>query len=391
MNKTDHQTNFSLILLTISIFLISPVASLLLFILSNIYRRPSILEYKFFILLFSIFLGIINSGKILENDLINYEKWFIDAGSTPFIDYIFYQNKEPVFFIYNYVLHLITTGNFKLYLLINTTVCYFILGISLLRLHSYTRKSNYAFLISLFVLYLFPILFSLSAQLIRQFLAASLIVLIIVEISTQNRKLIPIFIASSLIHTTSVFFASIYLLDFFKKRKLSYTVTIVFCASTIILLIRFPYIFAQLQIGNPFIDYSLSRLSNINNSYVNLGTIGPLNLALFFFILSSFFMNKMKTNGDLRVFQGVNLLLLALVLATIKNPEVSIRFSFYFYFILPFAAYFTFNRIMQIDDAIIGPLILFFSLTLMSTWFVYKLYNGVWTYSEIPKTLFLWQ
>ena len=105
---------------TIGIFLPSIIFILnpLLGILLAIYF---VLQYKFdsniinLIILISIFLGLINTTKIVESDMLVYNELFQYAKKTSVINYASEFSKEPVYYLLTYILSRGLNMSFKLF------------------------------------------------------------------------------------------------------------------------------------------------------------------------------------------------------------------------------------------------------------------------------------
>jgi hypothetical protein len=95
---------------------------------------PRVSKSTFYLLftLLSIYLGLINVTKVPESDLINYYEYFFLVEDFPFLTYILLVGKEPVFFIFNYIIYYLTNGSIHFYILITTIIAYtfFFLAIS---------------------------------------------------------------------------------------------------------------------------------------------------------------------------------------------------------------------------------------------------------------------
>ena len=165
----------SLFFILTLLFLISPVScAIISFMLFFKYKNN--FRYQILCLIFiSLFLGLINSLKVLEGDLINYSNFFNTVPEFNLLAYTLVTGKEIVFNLFNYIIYYLTVGNFSIYVIIFTLISYFLLSISILRMHKALKWSNNSLLLSIGVAFLFPTLFSMSAHLVRQFLAASLI------------------------------------------------------------------------------------------------------------------------------------------------------------------------------------------------------------------------
>jgi hypothetical protein len=384
---------FFLILL---VFTISPIfggfsSMFILYLFKNNYKQQL---YSLFIL--SLLLGTINSLKVPESDLINYIEYFNTVPKLDFFRYITLLGKEFVFFIFNYLVYYATSGHVGAYMVIFTTISYFILFYSILRMHKALKFSNSTFVLSISVAVLFPNLFSLSAHLMRQFLASSLICLFLVEYFCYNKKRYLIILIAILVHTTSFFFLVIFL-PFF-RLKISFLKTVLLSILGLVmftLLFRFADFLASIFDQVPVLSYLFKRVSRTDDAWQtdNLGIINFILLS--FNVLVSYIVSSRRnfksTVISLQLLFFINLILLLFVIINFNNTEIALRYSFYGYFLVPFTFYllpYMFSEKLTnfIEKVMVLPIIVLFFL-----FFIYKLNYGTWSYSNLENIFFLWK
>lgn len=163
------------ITLSMAIFPLLPFFSILLFALViALENKVNSKTFKIFIFLISTFLGLINSTKIPESDLLSYINLFKDIPNYSFFEYIFLKGKEPIYFSLNYLLYYLTNGNTNIYLILSTIISYSFFLLALFKFHKHINSSNSLIVFSILTAAFLPQLFSLSAHLNRQFLATSI-------------------------------------------------------------------------------------------------------------------------------------------------------------------------------------------------------------------------
>lgn len=376
-------------ILTTWLFCISPISSILFAFLYLLFKKNvRTREYFYFVFLFSVLLGILNAGKIPENDLIMYKFWYEDVKNYDFVGYLFYHGREPLFFLYNYLIYYLTFGSFEAYLVIHTAICYSIMGYAILRMHKVFKFPKEYLVTSILVLFLFPHLFSLSVHLMRQFLAASILLLFTIDVAFYNKKRIVLFLAALMVHTTAFLFAILYLIKKIKSTKLVMLFVILTFGAFTILVFKFSNSFLDGSSETNMINYGITRLQNRDES-IELQKLSILHFALFIFIVLGFYQLrqnwKMKNRG---VLLYLSTLLLTFISINYNDTELALRISFYMFFLFPISLYFFLKSSKVIkynkDKRVIASLF----LIVFSSWFIYKLYNGVWTYQHIERVLF---
>lgn len=371
------------------LFFFSPVVSLLMLLFNLIVNKYRTMLFVSFMILASLALGIVNAGKIVESDLVNYKNWFNEVPNYSFYEYILHQGKEPLFFGLNYILYMLTLGNFGVYLISFTSLSYAIMAYSLIRVHTFFGAPSVALTCSMIVLFLFPNLFSLSAHLMRQFLAGAIITLFCVEFVFYRKRSFLLFLSAVLIHTTSLIFGAVYLLNLARRNRFFMYMAVAFVLALVLLLINYPIILNFISLDSDFLAYSLQRLDNLENSTVDLGRLSLLMYAIMVVVVLSFYtVINYGSKNDVSVLIGLFLLLALFVFISRDNSEVAVRFSFYFYSFLPMATYFL---IASLPPAVVlkhRVAMVSVSFISLASYFGLKLVDGVWTYEGLDRLIF---
>jgi hypothetical protein len=374
-----------------ALFIVSPVLAGLTS-LSVLYIQKKNYSYQVICLFFlSLLLGLINSLKVPESDLINYVSSFEVIAQFNFIQYIIISNKEFGFFALNYILYYLTAGNFASYMIIFTSLSYFILFYSLLKMHRALKLGDSSLLLAIGVAFLFPVLFSLSAHIMRQFLAGSLVCFFLVEYIFYDKKKYFIIIASLLIHTTTFFFLIIFTPLFKRNASLTKILKISFVLLIFVSIISFnTEVFLSLLDGIPVLSYLLNRATNIVNDgqfdYLGLANFALLGFNVLVSYLASFKMGNEQNASSLKRLFFINLFLLLFIIINFNNTEIALRFSFFGFFLLPFSMYFL-NSFFKKTYKYLNLTITLFILCFFTLIFIYKLNYGVWTYNNIEKLI----
>lgn len=393
--KTSAHINYNtyisavVIILSLLLYPLLPFWSIIL--LSAIFAVNSQYKERIFILylfLLSLYLGLINATKIPESDLIGYIDIFEDVEYYSFRTYIFLAGKEPVFFLYNYIIYYLIGGNTSSYIIITTVIAYMFFFCAInkfLRLYS----KNSIIIFSIIIAAFFPQLFSLSAHLIRQFLAASILLYAIVLKLFYNKKVWFFLLMAVLIHSTTLLFIPLMYLKPL-KNKLS-----VKNGTFILLLIVGVGLFLPTvseiivnSVGNNIFTYAFTRVNRANIELEELSVLSFVVLAIIFFIL--ILIQYHKSGEKIRILTpgiihlaNIFLIYAIFIIANLNNTEISLRFFFFTYFFFPLLVPLSFlmvkNNLIFIKGLISIAFIIFF---------IYKLKYGAWEYASLNKLLF---
>jgi hypothetical protein len=187
------------------IYLINPLLGIFCFSYFLIAKKPANKGgYYLFFLLFSIFLGLINTTKKLESDILQYSYDFYMVKNTNFLDYLGYFAKEPLFYAITYCVHILFFGSFKAYIVVLTIACYMPIFVSI---YKYWIHMDYGcYLVVLITLFfgLYQEYFIWTSQVIRQCIAGAFLIYFITEKSISNKNNIFAIVIGSLIHTSTV-------------------------------------------------------------------------------------------------------------------------------------------------------------------------------------------
>lgn len=387
----NYNTYISTVVIILSLLLYPLLPFWSIILLSAIFAVNSQYKERIFILylfLLSLYLGLINATKIPESDLIGYIDIFEDVEYYSFRTYIFLAGKEPVFFLYNYIIYYLIGGNTSSYIIITSVIAYMFFFCAInkfLRLYS----KNSIIIFSIIIAAFFPQLFSLSAHLIRQFLAASILLYAIVLKLFYNKKVWFFLLMAVLIHSATLLFIPLMYLKPL-KNKLS-----VKNGTFILLLIVGIGLFLPTvseiivnSVGNNIFTYAFTRVNRANIELEELSVLSFVVLAIIFFIL--ILIQYHKSGEKIRVLTpGIihlaNILLIyaIFIIANLNNTEISLRFFFFTYFFFPLLVPLSFlmvkNNLIFIKGLISIAFIIFF---------IYKLEYGAWEYASLNKLLF---
>lgn len=362
-------------------FIVNPFFAIgLLFIYLLFGRQNNIILSTFACFLIALFNGLVNSTKVPENDLVWYLAGYLDAGRMPFLKYIFSfgltgTGKELGFSTFNYFLYLIAGDNTKLYIILYTFFAYSFLNLAVLKFGKSLNIPRAYVLTAVFVMAFTPFIFTMSAQLLRQFLAASVLMYILVNKLFYGKNSILLILFMIFCHSSAIFFVP-YLFMPFLKKTFSVKTLLLLCGIFGIQIIA--SIGASLFSSIPLLKYAFDRASK--NTVFELEPLTPAKIitVVVITILPFYFIYYLKPlfkdNKGLVHFFNILAILSLFILANLSQAELSSRFNFYLWPFFPFifliyAWHFKFGPI-QLQSIIIF---------LLAT-YVYYLDAGTWTY-----------
>jgi len=390
---TKYQIYFLYLFLSI-IFLFQPLSIIIItIILSCISRGSNSKKYNilFFALCSILFLAFINALKIKENDLINYIAEFVESGKTSLFNFVNSQKKntESGYYIYEWTLnHLISSKEwaFKFF---TTIVEYTFLTIASYKFCKKLHINDNAMIISLIITLFNPYVFSLSMQLVRQSLAVSIFIYVMVNRCLYNKTNWFLICLCPLIHTITAILILFLFIPLFnksiKQNLLSYGFIVcflIFIKSITGYLLTIPFIAGSLA------SYALERASA--ETSFDLGAATPATIGLAFLILAaSFYLvdrNYLKestqTSMGIKHIFNISLMISIFVLLNIDMSEIFYRFLMLLY---PFIAliFTTITRNIRFKPSSCGVICIG-----ILTIFLYLTFHGVWTYQGLEKYLF---
>jgi hypothetical protein len=375
-------------------FIINPLFGLLLFgiyiIVSN---RKLNLILKLSTFLVALFIGCVNSTKVPENDLVWYLSEYIRAGKMTFLEYlssfgvmgntegILASGKEPVFAIFNYIAHQFLGDNTNLYVLLYSFVAYSFLNLAIYKFGKAVKIPNKFIITAIFLMSFTPYIFTMSAILLRQFLASAILMYILVNRLFYAKKSYVLIVLMVLIHSSAFLFVPFLFIPFFKKSLLIKKTFVYYLIILLVLLNVQNIASVLLPIFDnvPLFKYILTRASR--DTTFDLGRLSlakqltSILTVILPLILIYLLRPALKKKKGLIYFFNILLILVIFIMANLNQSELSNRLNFYVWPFFPFvfllyAWYFKLHRLILIS-------IIFFIII----FFIYYLSAGMWTYT----------
>lgn len=330
-------------------------------------------------MLLGVGLGFLNSTKPVDYSDIGYYYWLYNwSGTKNFIEYFHLIPKEPIYFIYNYLMRYITLGNFGLFMIVSTVLMYFPVMIACDRIFRENGISVKYALICAVIFACFSEYFFYTAQIVRQVLAGSLAFYFIVRMTYSKDLISYIGLACvGLIHASAFVFCVYYVLVFFKRFNLTYR--IIALLAFLVLFSTVLGVVSSVSDTGSTLAYAAQRAEVGSADRV---TVGLLPLAVCFLIIpmSFFIIWKFKNNPILTNLFLFAIFLTVFVFLNFRSPLFVQRFMEYCYMFLPLCLVLVVSLLKW--NRVAGVIMI-----IMVARFCLKLNNGSFTYESIGEFL----
>ncbi|MDA9943703.1 EpsG family protein [Paracoccaceae bacterium] len=308
--------------------------------------------------------------RIPDGDLNRYIIWNEFAQEVSLLAYLqSFLFREFLFHMLTYTISNVSWYSIEIYLFVLVSMTYFFIVLSILKF-SYIMEAK---VISIFSIIIFvsvwgPVL-SLSTQVIRQMMAGSLFLYMLVDYMEKKEVNILLFIAPIFFHFSAIFMLVLFLICRMRYRLIS--VLLVFLG---LLTVR--------VLGNYFISIPLlgplvfSRIVDLNRG-AKLDALGLTELTLLVAITFVALLVNTRLKGfHIRFLSNLTVLtaLSIFVFSVIGAHEMAVRFFFYIYFLM-FALLPCVTTVFKPERLVSGGLLMLGSLS-----FVNSILLGEWSY-----------
>lgn len=367
-------------------FVIQPALTMLLgLLLAWIYQKdPRALGGV--LMLGALYLALVNVTKLPESDLATYLEAFEDARYLDLTTFLIINVREPLYYVSLYGLANLPGVDVRVYVFLSTLMPYLLLGTAVLRLCAALRLARRSQLSLLVFLLFFPQLFSLSAHLFRQMLAASLVMLFLTDQAVTGRRRWGLGLLGMLMHYSSMPFL---LLSLFQPLKCySRVLSLLFHFLTLVVVYTLAVKVAPLILDLPVLGIVFQRLVNSEGAQLEPLSAPVLGSAVLFLLVSLF--SLARTSGTHLGVQDWTVMLCTVavcvvVLLTSLQPafsEIAVRYYFYLYFLMGLVLPYLMVRVPLSRMGV-------HALALLSVpLFFYKLASGEWTFAPVSALLF---
>lgn len=306
----------------------------------------SLLKLSCFLL--ALFIGCINSTHYPYNvDLIWYMAGYLDARWVPFKEYVFSfgingTGKELAFPLFNYIVYSIIGPCQHGYIMIHAFFCYSLLNMAVYKFGKAIHLSPIAILTSVFLMTFIPFIFTMSIVIMRQFLAGSILLYILVEKFLYNKKCWVWMVIMVLVHSSSFFFLPFIFIPFFSKAIERKSIKYYFIGVIGVLLSQYIAKFISPFLGtNNALGYAAYRLAQ--GTTFEIDALSPFKIMVSIFIaiiplwVIYYKRKNLKDNPGIIHFSNVLLVLVLFIVANLNQVEMSGRFNVYVWQFAPCA------------------------------------------------------
>lgn len=371
------------------LFLINPFLSLGCLI---IFLMRSVRFNSFFLILLvfglATYLALINTTKIPDSDLEIYLMWRNNAEYLNFFQYMTHQNREPLYFALDYILFFLFDGEPKPFVFFTTLIAYTFLLLSVMKISRVLHLDQAKIITLIIFMALFPQIFSISAHLIRQFLAASFVLYFLAKRMEKESPFNWIYYgAGLLIHSSAIVFPLLIFItgggknfkSFFSKKSIISLIVIAVGLVAVILVF-----------GVEFLPYYRME-KNIDRELYDLGKFNyqQIILSCFVILISGYYYFQSLQDPISGVIEkeGLGLVLLLSTITLVVNfatsglNTLSIRYFFYVYFLLPFPIGILISKIRY------PKAFSYFFLIFIAMLFYYSLDKSIWEYAPVTSLI----
>lgn len=336
-------------------------------------------------IIFSIlFISLYNATKIPENDLEWYVDFYLSAGNTGFSDYLLMLSggKEQLYQIIAYAIYLLGGANPHFYIFVISVISYSFLSRALYIYTQSLKISQSATLFCFFMLFFFPYLFALSVHLVRQFLAISIMIYVLVYKGVNGRGTALMWIlafASMFIHTSTALF-----IPFLFVNQLRYEIgkknllLLIFVFVSIVSLKVLALFLLPFVADNP-LTYLAEKAAYGTHfetelpSHQLVFSVLLVTTCFYFCYISKF---RLKYFPAVSFFFNISLVLLFFIIMNADQSELQLRYNFCYWLFSPFFFAIYLKGIKCSSSLLgIGCLLLFIF------WNIYNIKMSQWTYT----------
>lgn len=344
------------IVAVVLVFMLNPTLGLVLSLLvalntSDDYRsnRGDLLQ---FILITAMWISLINITKTISGDQGIYTRMFVAVRENGFVNSVFNAwggtGKEPAFSFIMWCLYWLTGGNVRMYYFLLSMAIYLFHFMATYALFKKMDLPKGVLICGVLLLTFFTQYFVMTLQILRQMLAAGVMIYALVYRVVNGRNNWFLLIAAVLIHTSSAFFAGVSLVPWFYSWMGWKRIAIVL--GCFIPIIVFNGAVAGLfggSTGIDAIDYGLATYGN--TGYADAGGLDVKIILIVFIPLAitgvkllrqykiQYYDEGDEDNSFSAILPVVYIcfMLMIFVLSFTKSPLVQYRFFYYSYSFLP--------------------------------------------------------
>ena len=340
---------------------------------------------KYIVLMISIgLISIFNATKIPESDLADYLIYYHQLKDISISQFLVRFGNEPIFYVFSWLIGIFTDFSDYWFKYLSSIFGLMLLAFSAFRYSELKLgKLKWSVMISIIALCLFPVIFSNSLHLIRQFFALGIFIL---GLSVSGKFRVVVWTLAVLTHVSSV----VLIIFAINGKKIQiiqiFTIIFIFFLGSIAPILRSHL--SVIDLGT--ITYLLSRATQA--SYHDMVGVGNLHIAFIIFVMSLCLLPKTTNFARLlridypelrRVLIGLGSTIIILTLVY-NFHEPSARL-FYYFIVLTLLNFIVKMAKFQGASMLVSVSYLFISCL---AWVLLMMGSGTWSYNTIQlKTI----
>lgn len=338
----------------------------------------------------SVYLGCLGATKELLGDFLTYSQYFREVPRYSLVSYLFSFGKEPLYYGFTWVAYYLFMGNWKLFVIVFTTLNYLLLSYAIIRIGTYLRTSVNKVVAALFFMAFFFQEFAAIGNMLRQGLAQSITLVFLVRWHVERKRSWWIALCALGVHTSCLPVLGIGLLPVL-GRRLSWGAFLRLGLSLVVLAWVF-FRIGSFFVHLPFIGYVFERaVSNEQlltaDAWQTEVGLQPSMITLLILLGAMIVAVYRRVEEGTGLFVFVNLNLMFLLLLVVCNAfgmyYLLMRYFFYLYAFqnVLFLLYLHGSTLWQ------GRVPRWLMMGTLMVYFFYELSHGIFSYLPVVEAL----
>lgn len=339
----------------------------------------------------SVYLGCLGATKELLGDFLTYSQYFREVPRHSLVSYLLFFGKEPLYYGFSWVSYYLLMGNWKLFVIVLTTLNYLLLSYAVIRIGVHLRTSAGNVVATLFFMAFFFQEFAAIGNMLRQGLAQSITLVFLVRWQVEGKRSWWIALCALGVHTSCLPVLGVGLLPMLRHR-LSWGTFLRLALSLAVLALVF-FRLGDYLAHLPFIGYIFERATASEqllaaDAWQTEVGLQPSMIALLVLLgamVVALYRRAEEEGTGLFVFVNLNLMLLLLLVVcnALGMYYLLMRYFFYLYAFqnVLFLLYLHGSPLWQ------GRVPRWLMMGTLTVYFFYELSHGTFSYLPVVEAL----
>lgn len=337
----------------------------------------------------SLYLGCLGATKELLGDFLTYSQYFREVPRYSLVSYLLSFGKEPLYYGFTWVSYYLFMGNWKLFVIVLTSLNYLLLSYAIIQVGTYLRTSANKVVVALFFMAFFFQEFAAIGNMLRQGLAQSITLVFLVRWYVEGKRSWWIALCALGVHTSCLPVLGVGLLPMLRHR-LSWGTLVKLTISLMVL----AWVFFRLSdylSYLPFIGYVFERATASEqllaaDAWQTEVGLQPSMIALLLLLGAMIVaLYRREEATSLYIFVNLNLMLLLLMVVcnVLGMYYLLMRYFFYLYAFqnVLFLLYLHGSTFWQ------GSVPRWMLMGTLVVYFFYELSHGIFSYLPVVEAL----